>query len=219
MRVIMTVERRASPPGISGSMHLCSFCEKINALYSLRSMFSYQGIALAMPSVGRSDAPVGARTQMSKPEMRIGYGWDSHEFKPGIPLKIGGVTVAHDKGLGGHSDGDVLLTGPALLPWPDPRHSLGFIAVTLVLLVNLVARARARSYPVLVGRGARHEVSRLLPPTALRAAVVTQDTVSLIRSAIRCCLGVLDHVDVEVSVDPSGDPPRDSGHRHLFLSP
>jgi 2-C-methyl-D-erythritol 2,4-cyclodiphosphate synthase len=41
--------------------------------------------------------------------MRIGYGFDSHEFRPGIPLKIGGVALAHDKGLGGHSDGDVLL--------------------------------------------------------------------------------------------------------------
>ena len=41
--------------------------------------------------------------------MRVGCGWDSHEFKPGIPLKIGGVTLAHPKGLGGHSDGDVLL--------------------------------------------------------------------------------------------------------------
>lgn len=41
--------------------------------------------------------------------MRIGYGFDSHEFRPGIPLKIGGVLLAHDKGLGGHSDGDVLL--------------------------------------------------------------------------------------------------------------
>jgi len=41
--------------------------------------------------------------------MRIGFGWDSHEFKPGIPLKIGGVALAHPKGLGGHSDGDVLL--------------------------------------------------------------------------------------------------------------
>jgi 2-C-methyl-D-erythritol 2,4-cyclodiphosphate synthase len=41
--------------------------------------------------------------------MRIGYGWDSHEFKPGVPLRIGGVTVEHDKGLAGHSDGDVLL--------------------------------------------------------------------------------------------------------------
>jgi len=41
--------------------------------------------------------------------LRIGYGWDSHEFKAGIPLKIGGVTLPHTHGLGGHSDGDVLL--------------------------------------------------------------------------------------------------------------
>ena len=41
--------------------------------------------------------------------MRIGYGWDSHEFKLGIPCKIGGVELPHDKGLAGHSDGDVLL--------------------------------------------------------------------------------------------------------------
>jgi 2-C-methyl-D-erythritol 2,4-cyclodiphosphate synthase len=41
--------------------------------------------------------------------MRIGYGWDSHEFKSGIPLKIGGVELPFDKGLAGHSDGDVLL--------------------------------------------------------------------------------------------------------------
>lgn len=41
--------------------------------------------------------------------MRIGYGWDSHEFKRGIPLKIGGVAIPYSKGLAGHSDGDVLL--------------------------------------------------------------------------------------------------------------
>ena len=41
--------------------------------------------------------------------MRIGYGWDSHEFKAGVHLKIGGVELPHDKGLAGHSDGDVLL--------------------------------------------------------------------------------------------------------------
>lgn len=40
---------------------------------------------------------------------RIGYGWDSHEFQPGIPLKIGGVLLPHNAGLAGHSDGDVLL--------------------------------------------------------------------------------------------------------------
>ena len=41
--------------------------------------------------------------------MRIGYGFDSHEFRPGVPLKIGGIAIAYEKGLGGHSDGDVLL--------------------------------------------------------------------------------------------------------------
>jgi 2-C-methyl-D-erythritol 2,4-cyclodiphosphate synthase len=41
--------------------------------------------------------------------MRIGYGWDSHEFRSGVPLKIGGLAIQHDKGLAGHSDGDVLL--------------------------------------------------------------------------------------------------------------
>jgi len=41
--------------------------------------------------------------------MRIGYGWDSHEFQTGVPLKIGGVELPHHKGLAGHSDGDVLL--------------------------------------------------------------------------------------------------------------
>jgi len=42
-------------------------------------------------------------------KIRIGYGWDSHEFKAGIPLVIGGVKIQHEKGLAGHSDGDVLL--------------------------------------------------------------------------------------------------------------
>ncbi len=41
--------------------------------------------------------------------MRIGYGWDSHEFKKGVKLMIGGVHLEHEAGLSGHSDGDVLL--------------------------------------------------------------------------------------------------------------
>jgi 2-C-methyl-D-erythritol 2,4-cyclodiphosphate synthase len=40
---------------------------------------------------------------------RIGFGWDSHEFQTGVPLKIGSVTLPHHSGLAGHSDGDVLL--------------------------------------------------------------------------------------------------------------
>ena len=41
--------------------------------------------------------------------MRIGYGWDSHAFQAGVPLKIGGISIDHPEGLAGHSDGDVLL--------------------------------------------------------------------------------------------------------------
>lgn len=48
-------------------------------------------------------------TDDRRPMTRIGYGFDSHEFRPGIPLKIGGMVLDYDKGLGGHSDGDVLL--------------------------------------------------------------------------------------------------------------
>jgi 2-C-methyl-D-erythritol 2,4-cyclodiphosphate synthase len=42
-------------------------------------------------------------------DTRIGFGWDSHAFKPGVPLRIGGLTLPHPEGLAGHSDGDVLL--------------------------------------------------------------------------------------------------------------
>jgi 2-C-methyl-D-erythritol 2,4-cyclodiphosphate synthase len=40
---------------------------------------------------------------------RIGFGYDSHEFKKGVPLRIGGISLEHPEGLAGHSDGDVLL--------------------------------------------------------------------------------------------------------------
>jgi 2-C-methyl-D-erythritol 2,4-cyclodiphosphate synthase len=42
-------------------------------------------------------------------DIRIGFGYDSHEFKPGVPLRVGGMTIDHPEGLAGHSDGDVLL--------------------------------------------------------------------------------------------------------------
>ena len=41
--------------------------------------------------------------------MRIGLGFDSHAFKPGIPLVLGGLPIEHPEGLAGHSDGDLLL--------------------------------------------------------------------------------------------------------------
>jgi 2-C-methyl-D-erythritol 2,4-cyclodiphosphate synthase len=41
-------------------------------------------------------------------ETRTGMGWDNHRIAPGRPLILGGVTVACDFGLEGHSDADVL---------------------------------------------------------------------------------------------------------------
>jgi 2-C-methyl-D-erythritol 2,4-cyclodiphosphate synthase len=41
--------------------------------------------------------------------MRIGYGWDSHEFRAGVRCRIGGAELPYERGLAGHSDGDVLL--------------------------------------------------------------------------------------------------------------
>jgi 2-C-methyl-D-erythritol 2,4-cyclodiphosphate synthase len=94
---------------------------------------------------------------MSGPRLRVGYGWDSHEFKPGVPLKIGGVALEHDKGLGGHSDGDVLLhaitdallgaiAAPdigALFPPSDPKWKG---ANSVVFLEEALERTRAAGY-------------------------------------------------------------------------
>jgi 2-C-methyl-D-erythritol 2,4-cyclodiphosphate synthase len=41
--------------------------------------------------------------------MRIGHGFDVHAFAEGRALVLGGVTIAHERGLLGHSDADVVL--------------------------------------------------------------------------------------------------------------
>src|SRR5215472_10111039 len=87
--------------------------------------------------------------------MRIGFGWDSHEFRAGIRLKIGGVELPHHQGLAGHSDGDVLLHAltDALLgavgagdigsyfPPSDPRWKGADSAIFLAEAVNQVRKA------------------------------------------------------------------------------
>ena len=92
-----------------------------------------------------------------KPKLRIGYGWDSHEFKSGIPLVVGGLILPHPKGLGGHSDGDVLLhaitdallgavAAPdigALFPPSEPRWKG---ADSAVFLREALKRVRAAGY-------------------------------------------------------------------------
>jgi 2-C-methyl-D-erythritol 4-phosphate cytidylyltransferase/2-C-methyl-D-erythritol 2,4-cyclodiphosphate synthase len=42
-------------------------------------------------------------------EVRTGFGFDVHRFGPGDRVMLGGVAIAHDKGLVGHSDADVVL--------------------------------------------------------------------------------------------------------------
>ncbi|RYL89356.1 2-C-methyl-D-erythritol 2,4-cyclodiphosphate synthase [Sporolactobacillus sp. Y61] len=41
--------------------------------------------------------------------MRVGHGFDVHQFADGRKLIIGGVHIPDEKGLAGHSDADVLL--------------------------------------------------------------------------------------------------------------
>lgn len=41
--------------------------------------------------------------------IRVGQGFDVHEFANDRPLIIGGITIPYERGLIGHSDADVLL--------------------------------------------------------------------------------------------------------------
>ncbi|MDE3075227.1 MAG: 2-C-methyl-D-erythritol 2,4-cyclodiphosphate synthase [Chloroflexota bacterium] len=40
--------------------------------------------------------------------MRVGHGYDAHRLASGRRLVLAGVEVPHDRGLAGHSDGDVV---------------------------------------------------------------------------------------------------------------
>lgn len=84
--------------------------------------------------------------------MKVGSGIDVHAFGPGDAIMLGGVRIAHSRGIVAHSDGDVLLHAlvDALLgaaglgdigqhfPDSDPRwkgaDSARFVTATLQLL-------------------------------------------------------------------------------------
>ena len=86
---------------------------------------------------------------------RVGFGFDLHPLVASRPLILGGVTVASDVGLDGHSDADVLshAIGEALLgalalgdlgrhfPDTDPRYR-GISS--LVLLGHVIELVRGR---------------------------------------------------------------------------
>jgi 2-C-methyl-D-erythritol 2,4-cyclodiphosphate synthase len=88
---------------------------------------------------------------------RVGFGWDVHPFAPagaGRSLVLGGIAVPSERGLGGHSDADVLthavadaLLGALALgdlgqhfPDSDPRYR-GISSLSL--LADVVGRVRA----------------------------------------------------------------------------
>jgi 2-C-methyl-D-erythritol 2,4-cyclodiphosphate synthase len=92
--------------------------------------------------------------------LRIGHGYDSHAFSPGVPCIIGGVRLEHDQGLAGHSDGDVLLHAltDALLgaiaagdigsffPPTDPQWKG---ADSRIFVEHALARVREKGYTVI----------------------------------------------------------------------
>ena len=52
-----------------------------------------------MSDGGKEDSPMS---------VRVGIGYDAHRFAAGRRLVLGGVEIAHERGLEGHSDADVL---------------------------------------------------------------------------------------------------------------
>ena len=126
--------------------------------------------------------------------MRIGYGYDSHEFRAGVPLKIGGITIPHDKGLGGHSDGDVLLhaitdallgaiAAPdigALFPPSDPQWKG---ADSVVFLREALKRVRDAGYSL-----ANIDASLILaaPKIGPRASVIRTRVAELLGLHANC---------------------------------
>ena len=90
---------------------------------------------------------------------RVGIGFDLHRLGPSTSLTIGGVEIPHEKGLVGHSDGDVLihaiidaLLGACALGnigemFPDTDDRFKGIS-SLLLLRETVHLIRARSYEI-----------------------------------------------------------------------
>jgi 2-C-methyl-D-erythritol 2,4-cyclodiphosphate synthase len=132
--------------------------------------------------------------QQQRVAMRIGYGWDSHEFRRGIPLRIGGVTIPYKKGLGGHSDGDVLLhaltdallgaiAAPdigSLFSSSDPRWKG---ADSSVFLAEALRRIRAEGYEV---ANADSTLILSVPTIAPHTATIRASVAELLGVAPQC---------------------------------
>ena len=76
---------------------------------------------------------------MSTPDFRVGIGFDSHPLVAGRRLVLGGVDIPHDRGLEGHSDGDVLVH--AIMDALLGADEFGFATAPLIVIVTSTAPA------------------------------------------------------------------------------
>lgn len=92
-------------------------------------------------------------------DFRVGFGYDSHRLEQGLPLRLGGVNIASDRGCVAHSDGDALihalcdaLLGAAGMEdigtfFPDTDDSLKGIDST-ILLKKIVSMLHAAGWKI-----------------------------------------------------------------------
>lgn len=119
--------------------------------------------------------------------MRIGHGFDVHALVSGRKLILGGVEIAYEKGLAGHSDADVLLhaiadalLGAAALGdigrhFPD-TDAMYKGADSRVLLREVIERVRAAGYEVAnVDATIIAQAPRMAPHVAAMMANIAAD--------------------------------------------
>ena len=118
--------------------------------------------------------------------MRSGLGIDTHRFAEGRRLVLGGVEIAHERGLDGHSDADVLahaitdaILGAAAMGdigqhFPDTDSAFKD-ADSIVLLREAVARVQAEGWRVeFVDATVMMERPKLAPHRAAIMAVLSE---------------------------------------------
>ena len=126
---------------------------------------------------------------------RIGQGIDAHRLVPGRPLILGGVSIPYERGLEGHSDGDVLLhaIADALLGalgagdlgrhFPSSDPSLRGIASTEIL-ARVMAMSRQRGLQVVnLDATVVAQEPRLAPHQSAMEAVVA-DALAISAAAV-----------------------------------
>ena len=134
--------------------------------------------------------------------MRIGHGYDVHRLVEGRDLILGGVKIAYEKGLLGHSDADVLLhaVSDALLgaaglgdigrhfPDTDPQYKG---ADSLLLLREVYRKITEKGYRVV-----NIDVTMIAQKPKLK------DYIAQMQANIAAAVGVLpDRVNVKATTE------------------